>query len=786
VPHSSGFGLFAIAATLLAMNSIYPSIATGLKRLSPRTTVVLGLLYIAGVASVEVFVPDAVRVSLLYVVGIAVVAFRAGRTAALTLALLAGIVFVFTDPAARDSGAVWTLLIRFLVLAGVGWLIAEAVARAEHLAAVAKERSSLWEAEAHKHQATAARLSEALTERKQAEEALRESETRYRTLAESSLDAIFILGQDGNVQYLNSAAAEIFGRPAAELVGKTQAELFPDNIAGRHKANLQRLFETGTSVLSEEHVPFTQGHRWFETRLVPLRDGSGTVMAAMGMARDIAGRKRSEAQLQAQRDLAVSLSLTSDLKSALGRLLEVAVEMEGLDCGGVYLVNADTGEIELTTHVGLTQEFVEAVSRYTSDAPQTQLVMAGKPVYALHETLRNKPDREQLLALAVLPLMHEGKVIGALNVGSHTMREIPGSTRAIIEAIAAQASGAVGRLRAEEALQRSEARLRAIITGAPLIVLAADRDGRVVFEDGQALKAIGSPPGSNVGRNLADVFRRMPAILEDVRRVLSGEEFSSIVQVDSHLFDCWFSPIRGRDGKVEGCIGVATNVTERQRLQRQILEISDREQARIGQDIHDGLCQQLVSLAFDANSLENRLTSAGHPEAGTAKRIADLLDEAITQSRQLSRGLFPIRLEAEGLASALEELARSTQERFGVRCRFKPSGRVPVADNIVATHLYRIAQEAVTNAVKHAHPRRITIALRADARALEVKVDDDGTGLAQEEQSQPAGMGLHIMNYRARSIGGSLRLFHGAHGGTTVSCQVPQPGTPEVGGSPEE
>jgi PAS domain S-box-containing protein len=222
-------------------------------------------------------------------------------------------------------------------------------------------------------------------------------------------------------------------------------------------------------------------------------------------------------------------------------------------------------------------------------------------------------------------------------------------------------------------------------------------------------------------------------------------------------------------------VSVQQDITDRKRLERQILEISDREQARIGQDIHDGLCQHLVSLAFDANSLEQRLSAQRQPEAEIAKRLADFLDRAITESRQLSRGLFPVRLAQEGLAPALDELARAICDRFKLQCRFEGQGLVAVENSAIATHLYRIAQEAVTNAVKHSRARSVRICLRDHAGQLELRVEDNGTGFSSAAQKQSKGMGLHIMAYRARMIGGTLHLKSSRRGGTVVSCCVPRP-----------
>ncbi len=218
---------------------------------------------------------------------------------------------------------------------------------------------------------------------------------------------------------------------------------------------------------------------------------------------------------------------------------------------------------------------------------------------------------------------------------------------------------------------------------------------------------------------------------------------------------------------------VAVNVTDRRRLERQILEISDREQANIGQELHDGLCQQLVSMAFDANALKADLSGQGSIQARAAERIADLLDLAITEARQLARGLFPIRLQAEGLPPALEELARTTRERTGVECRFESDSIPSIEGKVAATHLYRIAQEAVFNAVRHSRAKAIWLRLSGSGGQLSLEIEDDGVGLPQAAQRNAGGMGLHIMDYRARAIGGRISLSQGANVGTRVCCCVP-------------
>jgi PAS domain S-box-containing protein len=223
------------------------------------------------------------------------------------------------------------------------------------------------------------------------------------------------------------------------------------------------------------------------------------------------------------------------------------------------------------------------------------------------------------------------------------------------------------------------------------------------------------------------------------------------------------------DGQFVEVEGIARDITERKRLEREILEISNREQRRIGHDLHDGVCQQLAGIAFMSHTLANRLQQKGNPEFAQAEGISTLINTAISQTRGVARGLFPVRLEENGLASALEELATNSAELFKVNCRFIAGEPAAIVENEIALHLYYIALEAVANAAKHSRAENITIYLGpADGRyALEVK--DDGCGFTPESVAQ-TGMGVRIMHYRARVIGATLNLQSRPGSGTHIVC----------------
>jgi signal transduction histidine kinase len=224
------------------------------------------------------------------------------------------------------------------------------------------------------------------------------------------------------------------------------------------------------------------------------------------------------------------------------------------------------------------------------------------------------------------------------------------------------------------------------------------------------------------------------------------------------------------EARVEQRTTSLTNeMAERWRLEKELLEISEREQRRIGRDLHDSLGQHLTGTALATQVLKEKLTTRGQPEAADADKIVQLVEEGITISRKIAKGLSPIEMEADGLMQALEELAATSSELFKISCRFECDSPLLIRDAPTSGHLYRIAQEAVSNAVKHGKARNVMIQLESLENGTVLRVKDDGIGIA-DSFPRSSGMGLHIMAHRASIIGATLTAQREDSGGTTVSC----------------
>jgi signal transduction histidine kinase len=204
----------------------------------------------------------------------------------------------------------------------------------------------------------------------------------------------------------------------------------------------------------------------------------------------------------------------------------------------------------------------------------------------------------------------------------------------------------------------------------------------------------------------------------------------------------------------------------------QILNISEREQQRIGRDLHDGLCQHLVATSVACEVLVQRLAAKSSTEAGDANRILGLVEDGINMARHLAHGLSPAILETESLSQALYELVASVSTRSAVECRFDLDSPEPTLTPTTATHLYRIAQEAISNAIRHGHARHIIVRLSRTESDVILEVTDDGIGFPEVLPEGHGGMGLRIMAQRAEMIGAALAIHRGAKGGTLVSCRL--------------
>src|ERR1700722_9660390 len=335
--------------------------------------------------------------------------------------------------------------------------------------------------------------------------------------------------------------------------------------------------------------------------------------------------------------------------------------------------------------------------------------------------------------------------------------------------------------RTEEALQEERNVVSAILHTVGALVVVLDPQGRIVRFN-RACEQVSGYCFAEVKQKyfwdlcvVPEEAERFQAIVEQLRGENSSKDYETswVTRNGLRRLIAWSSTfLPGEDGTPAYLIATGIDITERKRLEKAILEISADEQRRIGQDLHDGLGQQLTGIAFMSKVQERKLAEKGLAEAAEAARIVKLVNEAIHKTRELAHGLLPVIAESQGLMSALQRWAVEVEDVFRISCQFHCDSPVLIHDAIMSTHLCRIAQEAVNNAMRHGHASEIRITLSTGNEHGTLVIEDDGNGLL-ETPANHSGMGLQIMNYRARMIGGSLTVQSRKIRGTVVTCVFP-------------
>lgn len=226
---------------------------------------------------------------------------------------------------------------------------------------------------------------------------------------------------------------------------------------------------------------------------------------------------------------------------------------------------------------------------------------------------------------------------------------------------------------------------------------------------------------------------------------------------------------------IESNADLIREMAERERVDVELIQVSEAQRKHISRELHDGLGQHLTSIALFGATLRQKLDDSAHPEAGAAHNIVERINQAIDMTREMARGLYPAALESRGLAAALDQLADNTRSLGDVRCIFNADPAVRVSDPLVAINLYRITQEAVTNALKHGQARCLRIDLACVDGKHILSINDDGIGCDPERIEPGQGLGMHSLHFRAGLLGGSLAIARNAQGGLTVAVTYPAP-----------
>lgn len=613
-----------------------------------------------------------------------------------------------------------------------------------------------------------------ITERKQAAEALRREHELNEMIISTAQNIILLLDMDGRIMRINPFMAEISGWQPAELQGR---DWFETVIPARDRERVRSLFRRalqGERTTGNVNPIITRDGRertiqWFDA---PLSSSDGTLQGLVCTGHDITEQKRIESALQ--KGKAETMAILASLSAHIA-----VIDPDGC----IVAVNPawerfarENDGVALRCGIGV--NYLDVCRTATGDhaeeaadaARGLQAVLVGSaPDFSIEYPCHSATEQRWFL-LQATPLRHGsgGAVVSHTNI--------------------------TDRVRAEIQLRGSEERLRAILNTAADAIITIDCSGTIENVNSATEQMFGYTQDELIGRNVS-VLMPEPYRSEhnsyiarylqtgEARIIGAGREAEALHR-DGTRF-----PVSLALSEVDHrglFTGIIRDLSERRSLQQHVLQASTDEQVRIGQDLHDGLGQELTGLGLMADTLVDFVRDVPEVPAGRAtemvaiaEKLASGLRRSLGQVRALARGLIPVQIDPQGLSSALRDLAAHVSELYGMRCQVANVWSVDVHNSETATHLYRIAQEATTNAVKHGQAQHVTISLAYSDGRIVLQIDDDGTGIDVNPPSgdrqtnlRYRGMGLRIMEYRAWLIGGHLTVQRGDPKGTRVSCTV--------------
>ena len=505
-----------------------------------------------------------------------------------------------------------------------------------------------------------------ITDRKEAEEALRQSEERLRTLSDAVPQLIWTNEGEGKADYFNQRWYEYSGLSFEESVGRGWEAIVHPNDAPIAVARWKRALAAGRVFDSEYRLRAKTGkYRWFIGRNVPVHDHAGEVTSWFGTATDIHDFKETEQALRASEERF--------------RLL-----IEGARDYAMFLLAP--GNVITFWSAG-----AERIFGWTQEEAVGQ---SGSMIFTPEDRKKGAVEKEIQTALT------EGR---ALDRRYHLRKDR-------------------SRFWADGVLMRLD-------------------------DEGGSLRGF-----AKVARDATD-----QRSVEDELAHARDEMEQRVVERTRELL--------AMNNELE------RTMAQRQQLERELLEISEREKRRIGEDLHDMVCQELTATALFLKSTAQRIAPDNVAAAKTLEESAQTVNRNVTLARELARGLQAVELTASGLKNALRNLAAQACDNSGVKCHFKAAKGVCVPNDEVALHLYRIAQEALTNALKHSGAKNILITLDRNRTHTCVSVQDDGKGFVPRKRGK--GLGLHMMKYRANALGGQLKVERRRTGGMDITCVIP-------------
>jgi PAS domain S-box-containing protein len=623
--------------------------------------------------------------------------------------------------------------------------------------------------------------------------------------------AIFLLDPEGQVVSWNPGAQRIKGYSKEEILGAHFSAFYPkqDLQSGKPKRALRCATQAGRWVDEGWRLRNDGSRFWARVTITALRDG-GQLQGFAKVTRDLTDRREHELELkrrteEAERETALLRLMQSvaemanradHLKDALENAIPAICEHIGWPVGHVYwireerdrpLVPSGIWHLDDASRYDPLRAVTEAVDFRAGESLPGRVAATDESAWIRDVTsdqtfVRSKrADNIGVNGAFAVPIRRAGTTVAILELFSGRPEERDEELLEAIESVGVQLSQVAEREAAYRSLRESEEKFRALAEQS-LVGIGLIQNGIYEYVNPTFAGYFGYNPDELIGRSPGAIFHPedLKTVKKEVKHRVKGEKTEARYTARglTREGDTIYLELYGRRIEYQGepaIVGAALDVTERRRLEEELLRVQDAERQRLGRELHDGVGSLLTAAGIQISGLLCDFEDGGQIDSGALEDALSYVKEAGEEARVVAHGLSPVRLE-DGLGAALKILAEQAEARAALRCSVEVSDAVPDLSEEPATQLYRIAQEALNNALKHAEAERIRVCLaREDGgdSGLVLTVQDNGRGIG--DGSSGEGIGMRTMRHRAHLLGATLTVEEASEGGTIVRCRVPQP-----------
>ncbi|MHC5894647.1 AAA family ATPase [Nostoc sp.] len=623
----------------------------------------------------------------------------------------------------------------------------------------------------------------------QSEAELRHREQELRLIANALPVLIGYVDANRCYQFINRTYEVWFNRSRDEILGKPVRQLLGEAVYQRVEPYINQVF-VGQMVPLETEIPFPLGKRCLNATFIPDFDDNAQVRGFYSLMTDISERKQAEEvlrQSEAQfREQAILSDFRADVDSALAqsaslplilhRCAQAVVKHFNAAFARIWTLNKDNNVLELQASAGMYTRLDGEYSRIPLGSlkvgriAQERCPLLTNNVFDESSIDKEWAKREGMVAFAGYPILLDEQLVGV--IAMFTRHPIPSSNFEALEFSAREIALGIRRKQAEEALQASEAELRALFCAMPDPLLVVNAEGRILRATLIESEKLSNPIDEQVGRTFSEIFERSQAdtFLGCIRQALSTQqpltvEYSSIVGGWKTWFATRISPI-----SEHSVIWLTRDITDRKRAEEaSILE----ERNHMAREIHDTLAQAFTGIIIHARSASNKVTADPEKAQTLLTQILDLARSGLAEARRSVEALHrPYLLESSNLQDALSRLAAQLNSLIVTQIVYEVMGTPYPLSSDLENNLFRIGQEALTNAIKHAKAREIQIELIYEPTQCSLRIRDDGQGFNVENQAMRNGFGLLGMAERAERIRAELKIQSDLEQGTEIAVSI--------------